>query len=93
MRPGRPPINSEEKILAEMSEDEKRLEVMIGEKLGNSERSPARMAFEAACVLLTREGARGDGKACCEPITLFKDQRLIDTGFLPGAPAFLSRTC
>ena len=51
MRHGRPPINREEKILAEMSEDEKRLEVMIGEKLGNSERSPVRMTFEAACVL------------------------------------------
>jgi hypothetical protein len=67
-RPGRPPINRENKILAEMSEDEKRLEVMIGEKLRNSERSPVRMTFEAACVLYTLECGSEYQKARCKPI-------------------------
>ena len=51
-----------------MSEDEKRLEVMIGEKLGNSERSPVRMTFEAACVLYTLECGSEYQKASCKPI-------------------------
>ena len=66
-RPGRPRANLEQKILAEMAEGEKRLEAEI-RKLRNSERSPRRMPFEAACVLWTLENGSEYQKACCEPI-------------------------
>jgi hypothetical protein len=77
-RPGRPRANLKQKILAEMAEDEKRLEVRIGEELRKSQCFPSRMAFEAACVLHTLEQGSEYQKARCKPIVrqLLKFARL-----------------
>src|SRR6266513_2191355 len=65
-RPGRPRANPEQKILAEMSEDEKRVEAILAEKLKSSAQSGFRMAFEAACVLHTLERGTQYQRALCE---------------------------
>src|SRR4030095_13963436 len=65
---GRPRRSLEQKILAEMSEDEKRLQVEISEKLRDTADSPWQMAFSAACVLHTLESGNDLQKAYCQPI-------------------------
>ena len=67
-RSGRPRANLEKAILAEMSENLKRIAVMVAEKLKSSEHSRARMTFEAACLLLILEHGTDYEKARCEPL-------------------------
>jgi len=67
-RPGRPRVNLEEKMRAEMSASDKRLEAIIGEKLRSSESSPWRMACGAAWLRLILEKGTAFEKACCEPL-------------------------
>jgi hypothetical protein len=67
-RPGRPRTPLEKKLLAEMSADEENLASIVGKKLQKSERAPFRLAFEAACVLLTLERGSKYQKALCEPL-------------------------
>jgi len=64
-RPGRPRTNLARKILAEMSDDEKRLEAIVPERLGSS---AWRMAYEAACLRLILEKGSAFEIARCEPL-------------------------
>ena len=64
-RPGRPRTNLARKILADMSDDEKRLEAIVPERLGSS---AWRMAYEAACLRLILEKGSAFEIARCEPL-------------------------
>jgi hypothetical protein len=64
-RPGRPRKNLARKILGDMSDDEKRLEAIVPERLGSS---AWRMAYEAACLRLILEKGSAFEIARCEPL-------------------------
>jgi hypothetical protein len=67
-RSGRPRANLEQKILAEISEDEKRLQVEVSETLRDTADSPGQMAFAAACVLHTIESGNDLQKTYCQSV-------------------------
>jgi hypothetical protein len=64
-RPGRPRTNLAQTILADRSDDQKRLEAIVPERLGSS---AWRMAYEAACLRLTLEKGSAFEIARCEPL-------------------------
>src|SRR5436305_15086012 len=67
-RSGRPRANLEQKILAEISADEKRLQVEVSEKLRDTADSPWQMAVTAAFALHTLESGNDLQKAYCQSV-------------------------
>jgi hypothetical protein len=65
-RPGRPRTNLEEKILAEMSANEKQAEEIVAKKINSN--TPTIMAFEAACLLLEIEAGAAPAAIQRKPV-------------------------
>jgi hypothetical protein len=67
-RPGRPPTNFEQMILAEMSAREKQGEEIVAQKINSN--TPGIMAFEAACLLARIE--RGASPQAIQRTAIFQ---------------------